>query len=154
MRLAIHNLLMRLGSPAAHAIFLGLAIAFMAIPAKALDLIVLDDPQCSFCVAFKKEVGASYDTSPNAEIATLSYVTYTVGFQPVPQQWPEWYLDAARDGRTTPARGTPTFILWDIPPGQTKAREVGRWSGYGGPAHFQSNFDAVVKGYKAWKDSQ
>ena len=142
---------MRLGSPTAHAILLGLAIMVMAPMAAALDLIVADDPACGYCVKFKTEVGEGYDASPKTDRATLSYFTYSVGYYARPDLWPEWFKEAVEDGRITGGaiHGTPTFIVFDTVDG--KMTEVGRWAGYGGVNHFNQMFEAVVGGYEAYK---
>lgn len=129
MTLTVHNALMRLGSPSAHAIMMLLALLIMAPFAQAqtstsnIQLIVIDNPQCGACIKFKAEVGQTgFDEAPEAERATMSFVT--MGVRPE-----QWFLDAYNTGRIQPIQYTPTF-LFVVPTTDGNSREVGRFVGY------------------------
>lgn len=160
MTLTLHNLLTRLGSPLAHAIFLGLAIAFMSLTAQAQDsaapphdapyqLLVLDDPACGVCLKFKAEVGAGYDSTDHAKRATLSYVSFAQNFQIRPDLWPGWFTEMVQGERLVGGmpRGTPTFVIAET--GSSGLVEVARIAGYGGVGWFNDRLTAVLDGLDA-----
>ncbi len=135
MNITLHNFLMRLGSPLAHAIFLGLAIALMSINSWAqtppvtapLQLIVIDNPGCPACQAFNRDIGQErFDASPESTRATLSYVV--AGQTP-----PEWFVTAYNGTRIKQIQYTPTFLIMAPSSDGKGMREVARFVGYQNP---------------------
>ena len=159
MTLTLHNLLMRLGSPLAHAIFLGLAIAFMSLTTQAQDatpatptkyqLLVLDDPACGVCLKFKAQVSPEYDTTEHAKRATLSFVAFAKDFRIRPDLWQPWFMTMVEDDRLVGGMptGTPTFVIAET--GERGLTEVARIEGYGGKAWFYERLTTILDGLDA-----
>lgn len=151
MNLRTFNVLMWFNRPTVQAAVIGLALLLVAPFASALQLIVLDDPQCGYCREFKRAAGSIYNDSPYGKWAPIIYVTYSKGYSQVPDDWPEWFSQAVNEGRIGSAEGTPTFILYDTLPGTLAPREIGRIEGYGGSAWFYDRLENIRGSYEAWK---
>ena len=83
--------------------------------AQAAELVMFDDPGCSWCQRWLAEVGPTYPQTAQGRMAPLRRVQIR---------------DQATAGVSLeqPVTGTPTFVLAD------GGREVGRIIGYPGPA--------------------
>lgn len=143
MTLSLHNLLMRLGSPLAHAILLGIAIAFMSVATQAHTLAIADDPACGHCIRFKDEVMAPGILEPR--VTVLSF-THSVGFSMRPDLWPDWFKTKVTEGKITggPIWGTPTFLIFD-----DEGVEVGRFSGYSNSSDFHERLKVILDAIEA-----
>jgi len=93
-----------------------LALALMAGPLQAAELVMLEQPGCVWCARWHEEVGAAYPNTPEGQVAPLRAVDIT-------GPWPEDLDDIARE------RLTPTFVLVE------NGVELARLRGYPG-AHF------------------
>ncbi len=154
MKSFIFNALVWLNRPTIQAAVVGLAFIFVISVSYALELIVVDDPQCYYCNKFKEGAAQSYEQSEHADWAPLKYVIYSRGYQPVQSEWPDWFLLAMDDGRIKPITGTPTFIFYDSVKGEDEPREIGRMVGYGDEALFYANMEHYHKQYIEWKKTQ
>jgi hypothetical protein len=151
--LLLTNLALRLGSPTGHAILIALALLFIAPMAHAMEILVLDDPNCRYCKRFKSEVGAEYNDSDLAAWAPLVYVDHSVGYIARPDLWPVWFKEARDEGRIGLTKHWPTFIFYDTLPGRTTPQEVARLKGYGGREWFYDRVNFIRETYEAWKKS-
>ncbi len=154
MNLLLTNLALRLGSPTAHAIVIAIALFLTAPMSHAVELLIMDDLSCVYCKRFKADAGATYNESPYAEWAPLRYMIWSKGYRPHPHEWPDWFRAARDEGRINKVRGTPTFILYDTPPGEDKPREVGRILGYRGEEWFYDRLQFMRETYETWKASR
>ncbi len=96
--------------------------------AQAAELVMFDDPGCSWCQRWLAEVGPTYPQTAQGRMAPLRRVQIR---------------DQATAGVSLeqPVTGTPTFVLAD------GGREVGRIIGYPGPALFYGELDRLLSGY-------
>ncbi|MEP0234257.1 transcriptional regulator [Roseibium sp.] len=86
------------------------------LPARAAELVMLEQPGCSWCKRWNEEIGTAYPNTQEGQLAPLRRVDITQG----------WPADLERVPR---GRLTPTFILVE------DGEEVARLRGYPG-AHF------------------
>jgi len=154
MKSFIFNALVWLNRPTIQSVIVGLAFLFVISVSYALELIVVDDPQCYYCNQFKEGAAQTYDQSPHAEWAPLKYVIYSRGYQPVQSEWPDWFLLAMDDGRINPITGTPTFIFYELVAGEDAPREIGRMVGYGDEELFYANMEHYRTQYIEWEKTQ
>lgn len=94
-----------------------LALPLCASGGRAAELVMFDDPGCSWCRLWHAEIGPGYPHTPEGKQAPLRRVHIR---------------DQATAGveLASPVRGTPTFVLAD------NGREVGRIVGYPGSDFF------------------
>jgi hypothetical protein len=93
------------------------ALAVMALPARAAELVMFENAYCPWCATFHHEIGAIYPKTDEGKRAPLRRVDTD---KPIPP-------DLAFIARE---RLTPLFVLID------QGREVGRIRGYPGEDHF------------------
>lgn len=151
MKSFIFNLLVWLNRPTIQSVIVGLALIFVVSIASALELIVADDPHCSYCNQFHSEIGDAYNQSPHAEWAPMEIILYSISYKPVPEQWPEWFRAAINEGRIDPINGTPTFIFYETAKGEDAPQEIGRIVGYGGKDWFYNQMEHYKTAYGEWK---
>jgi thioredoxin-related protein len=118
----------------AQAILLGLALIVTAPLVNAIQLINIHSDNCHYCVKFQKEVGTD---GFNAVSLNVPMVTIDIE-EPVPA----WWKEAQDDGRISPIKYTPTFILLD-----DNNQEVGRFVGYRNPEWFFEKFNSLFNAY-------
>ncbi len=94
-----------------------LTLANVAPAARAAELVMLEQPGCSWCKRWNEEIGVAYDKTTEGQVAPLRRVD-------ISDPWPN---DLAE---VSPERLTPTFILVD------QGREVARLRGYPGEHFF------------------
>ena len=133
--------------------FLALSFFLFAPMARAMEILVMDDPNCVYCVAFKQSAGRTYAESSHAEWADLVYVNYALDQVPTPSLWPDWFKQAVDEGRVGEVKNYPTFIFYDTLPGRTKPQEIMRIIGFGGPAWWHDRVEFFRLSYEAWKKS-
>lgn len=150
MKPEIFNALVWLNRPVIRIAIVVLAFLLVATYAKAVELIVVDDPKCTYCIQFNDEVVPTYGQSSNAEWILLHPVVYSVGYVQTPEKWPDWFRDALNDGRIAPITGTPTFIFYETPMGDPMPREIGRIVGYGGKDWFHNQLNHYHTAYDKW----
>ena len=93
-------------------------LAFMlALPAHAAELIMIEEPGCTWCKRWNEEIGVAYPKTEEGRIAPLRRVD-------ISKPWP----DELKDIR--PERLTPSFILVQ------DGKEVDRLRGYPGDNFF------------------
>lgn len=92
-------------------------LALPVTPAKSAELLMLEQPGCSWCVRWNEEIGVVYAKTPEGQRAPLRRVDIT-------DDWPGDLADVR------PERLTPTFILVE------NGREVARLRGYPGEHFF------------------
>jgi Thioredoxin-like domain len=121
--------LMQLAGFGALAGFAGVSSAGAQVRGGRAELVMFDDPGCSYCRAWHREVGPAYRNSPEGRVAPLRVVQLR-GPKP--------------EGVTlaSPVRATPTFVLVQ------DGREVGRLTGYGGADFFWGMLGDVMKKLK------
>lgn len=93
------------------------ALAVAAMPAKAAELVMMEQAGCAWCIRWHKEIGPVYGKTPEGQAAPLRTVDI---HKPLPD-------DLAF---LTVERFTPTFVLVD------DGREIGRMRGYAGDEFF------------------
>lgn len=97
----------------------------------ALRLLMLEEPGCPWCLAWRREIGPAYPNTAEGRRAPL--IRQRIG-EPLPEGV----------ALTRPARFTPTFVLLE------DGREIGRIEGYPGEEFFwfrlQQLFDAGADG--------
>lgn len=111
---------------------LAIALCGTAVPARAVELIMIEQAGCMWCVRWNKEIGVAYDKTSEGKIAPLRRVDLHA-------PWPE-DLKGIR-----PERLTPTFVLAD------NGEEIGRLRGYPGDEFFWVLLDELLekRGIKA-----
>lgn len=149
MKSFIFNALVWLNRPTIQSVIVGLTFLFVISLANALELIVADDPQCTYCNEFRADI--DYDQSPHAEWAPATFVTYSIGYRQSRDQWPNWFGAAIDEGRIQPITGTPTFIFYATPKGETDPVEIGRIIGYNGANWFNQRMELYRNAYETWK---
>jgi len=146
----IYNALIWLNRPTIRTVIIGIVLLLVTFKVSALELLVMDDPECVYCTKFKEGAGSTYEQSEYQEWAPIQYITWSQGYTPSPAQWPNWFRDAINDGRIKPVNGTPMFILYDTVPGETEPREIGRIEGYVG-GRFYDYMKSFKDQYPEWK---
>jgi len=96
-----------------------------------LELLMAHNPDCGICQKFMKEVAVDYNDSEIAK--KLPLVIINVYDQP------EWFLEAYREGRIKPIRGTPTFIVWN------GRKELSRLVGYSTKENFYMRINIFIE---------
>ncbi len=86
-------------------------------PARAAELVMLEQAGCAWCIRWHKEIGPIYSKTPEGQAAPLRPVDI---HKPMPD-------DLAF---IQPERFTPTFVLVD------DGKEIGRMRGYAGDEFF------------------
>ncbi len=94
------------------------ALASIALPGLAAELLVVDQPNCPYCERFNAEIAQAYPNTDEGQRAPLVRVQLNA-------PWPDKY------SFINPAAVTPTFILVD-----DDGEEVDRLVGYPGDEHF------------------
>lgn len=109
------------------AVFLTIgAIASAVMPARAAELIMIEQAGCVWCARWNAEIGVAYDKTPEGRAAPLRRVDLHA-------PWPQ-DLDAIR-----PERLTPTFVLSE------NGKELGRLRGYPGDEFFWVLLDEMLE---------
>ena len=93
---------------------------------RAGELLMFEDPSCSWCRRWHAEIGPSYPRSPEGRLAPLRRLHIR---------------DQAIAGvlLASPIRVTPTFVLAE------NGREIGRIVGYPGPHFFYPRVEELLK---------
>lgn len=151
MKAEIYNALVWLNRPSIRIAIIAIVLFLVTFKVSALELVVVDDPECYYCQQFRQGAGQTYDMSEYGEWAPLVSITYAIGYRPDRNLWSDWFRDAMDDGRIRKITGTPTFILYDLVPGEEEPREIGRIVGYGGEESFYENMKHYKEQYPAWK---
>ena len=112
-------------------LLLTLFFILFAFPVYALELLMAHNPNCHICQRFIKEVAVDYNDSEIAK--KLPLVIINVYDQP------EWFLEAYREGRIKPIRGTPTFIVWN------GRKELSRLVGYSTKENFYMRINIFIE---------
>lgn len=99
------------------AAFVFAILALAAVPAKAAELVMMEQAGCAWCIRWHKEIGPVYAKTPEGQAAPLRVVDI---HKPLP-------VDLAF---LTVERFTPTFVLVD------GGKEIGRMRGYAGDEFF------------------
>ena len=102
------------------------AIASAVMPARAAELIMIEQAGCVWCARWNAEIGVAYDKTPEGRAAPLRRVDLHA-------PWPQ-DLDAIR-----PERLTPTFVLSE------NGKELGRLRGYPGDEFFWVLLDEMLE---------
>ena len=102
------------------------ALAVMALPARAAELVMFENAYCPWCATFHHEIGAIYPKTDEGKRAPLRRVDMR---GPLPD---DLTFIAAE-------RLTPLFVLVD------KGREIGRIRGYPGENHFWGLLGVLIK---------
>lgn len=94
------------------------------VPARAdgVSLVMVDDPACTYCIRWNKEVGRGYARTAEGRAAPLRRVRRNAGVL----------------SSFAPVVYTPTFIL------VRNGREVGRITGYPGQLHFWEELSGLM----------
>ena len=100
---------------------------FFNVQAYALELLMLHNKHCGYCIAFMKEVAVDYEYRDMPLVIIDAY------------NQPDWFKEAYKENRIKPIRGTPTFIIWN------GRKELGRLVGYSGKEWFYTNLDSMFK---------
>ena len=98
-------------------IVLILAAAMVVLPARAAELLMLEQPGCVWCARFNAEIAPAYPKTAEGARAPLRRVDIT-------GEWPADLAGIASE------RFTPTFVLVE------DGKEVGRIRGYPGDEFF------------------
>jgi hypothetical protein len=93
---------------------------------RAAELIMFDDPGCSWCRRWHAEIGPGYPHSPEGKLAPLRRVHIR---------------DQATAGvrLASPVRATPTFVVVE------NGQEIGRIVGYAGADFFYPQLDELLQ---------
>lgn len=104
-------------NPTLSALVLIAALIASAASLQAAELLMFDDPTCSWCRRWRAEIGPSYPRSPEGKQAPLRRVHIR---------------DQHKAGvaLARPVNATPTFVVAD------RGREIGRITGYAGSDFF------------------
>lgn len=114
--------------PALRTLFvLALTLFALALPARAAELVMFDDPTCVYCKRWLAEVGPGYPKTDEGKIAPLRRILIR---------------DQGKAGITLklPVNATPTFVLVDDAGG-----EVGRITGYPGADYFYPMLGEILR---------
>ena len=104
----------------------------VALPVAAAELLMFSNPHCGFCQSFLNEVKPTYHKTEYAKYLPLKVINIT-------DEMPKWIQTAMEEGRLTPIRNTPTFVIWD------NNEEVARLVGYGGKEKFYESIGVFVQ---------
>ncbi|WP_422377932.1 transcriptional regulator [Roseibium sp.] len=96
------------------------------LPATAAELIMVEQPGCSWCQRWNEEIGVAYPKTEEGKAAPLRRVDITEG-------WPEDLEGVPRE------RLTPTFIL------VSDGKEIDRLRGYPGEHFFWPLLSAMLE---------
>ena len=96
-------------------------VIFFNVQAYALELLMLHNKHCGYCMAFMREVAVDYEYRDMPLVIIDAY------------NQPDWFKEAYKENRIKPIRGTPTFIIWN------GRKELARIIGYNGREWFYSN---------------
>ena len=102
-------------------------VIFFNVQAYALELLMLHNKHCGYCMAFMREVAVDYEYRDMPLVIINLY------------EQPKWFKEAYAEGRIKPIRGTPTFIIWN------GRKELARLVGYSGKEWFYTNLDSMFK---------
>ena len=102
-------------------------VIFFNVQAYALELLMLHNKHCGYCMAFMIEVAVDYEYRDMPLVIIDAY------------NQPDWFKEAYKENRIKPIRGTPTFIIWN------GRKELGRLVGYSGKEWFYTNLDSMFK---------
>ena len=102
-------------------------VMFFNVQAYALELLMLHNKYCGYCIAFLEEVAVFYD---NKELPLVIINAHNQ---------PDWFKEAYAENRIKPIRGTPTFIIWN------GRKELARIVGYSGKEWFYAKLDSVFR---------
>ena len=102
-------------------------VMFFNVQAYALELLMLHNKHCGYCMAFMEEVAVDYEYRDMPLVIIDAY------------NQPDWFKEAYKENRIKPIRGTPTFIIWN------GRKELGRLVGYSGKEWFYTNLDSMFK---------
>ena len=102
-------------------------VIFFNVQAYALELLMFHNKNCSYCMAFMREVAVDYEYRDMPLVIIDAY------------NQPDWFKEAYAENRIKPIRGTPTFIIWN------GRKELGRLVGYSGKEWFYTNLDSMFK---------
>ena len=102
-------------------------VIFFNVQAYALELLMLHNKHCGYCMAFMREVAVDYEYRDMPLVIIDAY------------NQPDWFKEAYKENRIKPIRGTPTFIIWN------GSIELGRLVGYSGKEWFYTNLDSMFK---------
>ena len=91
--------------------------ACTALPARAAELVMMEQPGCVWCARFNAEIATAYPKTEEGRRAPLRRVDIT-------EPWPDDLKDIQKE------RFTPTFVLIE------DGREIGRIRGYVGDEFF------------------
>ena len=98
----------------------------LSVPAKAAELLMLEQAGCYWCKVWDEEVGDGYNNSSEGKLAPLRRVD-------IHQKLPD-DLKGLNKGRFTP-----TFVVWH------EGREIGRIQGYPGGHFFWPMLQDILK---------
>ena len=111
-----------------------LVILVLLLPTTALaetQLIMMHHPGCPYCNNFLSEVRGDYIKSKYNEVLPLIIMNIT---EPKTGWWIKTHL-------STPIRGTPTFIIWDV----EQNKELDRIIGYANKKYFFFVLDKIIE---------
>ena len=112
-------------------LLLTLFFILFAFPVYALELLMAHNPNCHICEKFIEEVAVDYNDSEEAKKLPLIIINV--------YDQPEWFLEAYREGRIKPIRGTPTFIVWN------GRKELSRLVGYSTKENFYMRINIFIE---------
>lgn len=106
---------------------LSLLLVVWALPARAAELVMFDDPACVYCKRWLAEVGPGYPKTEEGRLAPLRRI---------------FIRDQGRSGvqLKSPVNATPTFVVAD-----DQGREVGRITGYPGADYFYPLLGEILR---------
>ena len=96
-------------------------VIFFNVQAYALELLMLHNKHCGYCMAFMREVAVDYEYRDMPLVIIDAY------------NQPDWFKEAYKENRIKPIRGTPTFIIWN------DRKELARIVGYNGREWFYTS---------------
>ena len=108
--------------------FLFLLVAF---PVYAYELLMFSNSHCGYCQAFLNEVAPTYDKTEYAKYLPLKVIQ-------VNNRMPDWIAKAMEEGRLSPIRATPTFVIWNN-------EEIARLEGYAGKEKFFESIGVFIE---------
>lgn len=109
-----------------NALLLLISGALFSAGVQAAELIMFSSPECSWCEAWEREVGAIFPRTKEAKRLQLTHVDIS---DPLPSR--------LQDLETI--KYTPTFVVLD------QGREVGRIAGYSGEDFFWWELQEILK---------
>lgn len=109
-----------------HFLALPVFLVLLAMPAQALELIMVERKGCHYCIEWKDDLGPIYPNTPEGKYAPLRFVDIA---------------DGTPDGVTYARKViyTPTFVLVD------EGAEIGRIEGYPGEDFFWGMLNMMLK---------